>query len=122
MPSFHHAIPFVHGDGNLAGEIATQAKTFDDLNGLLRTLMKSALERMLDTERDVHLGRKTIAALPTDAAPSLGSPAPKNRRNGRSPKTVCGELGELTLDTPRDRDGAFEPQLIAKTSTTPQRL
>ena len=97
----------------LAGEIATQAKTFDDLNGLLRTLMKSALERMLDTERDVHLGRKTIAALPTDAAPSLGSPAPKNRRNGRSPKTVCGELGELTLDTPRDRDGAFEPQLIA---------
>jgi transposase-like protein len=30
------------------------------------------------------------------------------------PKTVHGELGELTLDTPRDRDGTFEPQLIAK--------
>lgn len=98
----------------LASEIATQAKTLDDLNGLLRTLMKSALERMLDTEMDVHLGRKAIAALPTDTAPSLGSPAPKNRRNGHSPKTVCGELGEVTLDTPRDRDGTFAPQLIAK--------
>jgi len=98
----------------LAGEIASQAKTVDDLNGLLRTLMKSALERMLDTEMDVHLGRKVIAALPTDAAESLGPPAPKNRRNGHSPKTVHGELGELTLDTPRDRDGTFEPQLIAK--------
>src|SRR6266851_8989938 len=51
----------------LAGEIAQQAQTLDDLNGLLRTLMKSALERMLDTEMDVHLGRKTLAALP--AAP-----------------------------------------------------
>jgi putative transposase len=98
----------------LAGEIATQAKTLDDLNGLLRTLMKSALERMLDTEMDVHLGRKIIAAMPTDAAESLGPPASKNRRNGHSPKTVRGELGELTLDTPRDRDGTFEPQLIAK--------
>ena len=94
----------------LAGEIATQAKSLDDLNGLLRTLMKSALERMLDTEMDVHLGRKAIAALPTDAAPPLA----KNRRNGHSPKTVCGELGELTLDTPRDRESTFEPQLIAK--------
>jgi putative transposase len=98
----------------LAGEIATQAKTLDDLNGLLRTLMKSALERMLDTEMDVHLGRKATAALPTDAAEPLGPSSPKNRRNGHSPKTVRGELGELTLDTPRDRDGTFEPQLIAK--------
>ena len=32
----------------LAGDIASQAKTLDDLNGLLRTLMRCALERMLD--------------------------------------------------------------------------
>jgi hypothetical protein len=43
----------------LAGEIASQAKTLDDVNGLLNVLMKSALERMLDTEMDVHLGRTT---------------------------------------------------------------
>ena len=54
----------------LAGEIANQAQSLDDLNGLFRTLMKSALERMLDTEMDMHLGRKTCAALPADSAPA----------------------------------------------------
>jgi putative transposase len=98
----------------LAGEIATQSKTLDDVNGLIRTLMKSALERMLDTEMDVHLGRKTSAALAGDPAESLDSNAPKNRRNGHSKKIVSGELGEFKLDTPRDRKGTFEPQLIAK--------
>jgi putative transposase len=98
----------------LAGEIATQAQTLGDVNGLLRTLMKSALERMLNTEMDVHLGRKTSAAHPRNDAASLHCPGPKNRRNGHSQKTVSGELGELTLDTPRDRNATFEPQLIAK--------
>ena len=42
----------------LADEIASQARTIEDLNGLMRLMMKSALERMLDTEMDVHLGRK----------------------------------------------------------------
>lgn len=98
----------------LAGDIAAQAQTLDDLNGLIRTLMKSALERMLDTEMDLHLGRKTVAALPQHESASLDPPDPKNRRNGHSRKTVRGELGELTLDTPRDRNGTFEPQLIAK--------
>ena len=98
----------------LAGEIAAQAQTLDDLNGLLRTLMKSALECMLDTEMDVHLGRKTIAALPPIAVEAGDQAAPTNRRNGRSKKTVRGDMGELALDTPRDRNGTFEPQLIAK--------
>src|SRR5438552_4050298 len=98
----------------LAGDIASQAQTLDDLNGLLRTLMKSALERMLDTEMDVHLGRKTIAALPTDEAQAGELATSPNRRNGRSHKTIRGDLGELALDTPRDRKGTFEPQLIAK--------
>jgi putative transposase len=98
----------------LASDIAAQAQTLDDLNGLIRTLMKSALERMLDTELDVHLGRKAAPALPPPENAAPGSPAPANRRNGHSQKTVRGELGELTLDTPRDRNGTFEPQLIAK--------
>ena len=40
--------------------------------------------------------------------------ATANRRNGRSRKTVQGDLGELTIATPRDRNGTFEPQLIGK--------
>ena len=98
----------------LAGDIAAQAQTLDDLNGLMRALLKSALERMLDTEMDAHLGRKAVAASPHDESVSPSPPTPANRRNGHSQKTVRGELGEITLDTPRDRNGTFEPQLIAK--------
>jgi len=106
----------------LAGEIASQARTAEDLNGLMRLMMKSALERMLNTEMDVHLGRKALsvgseeqlAETPMEEASlPLGSPS-ANRRNGRSHKTVRGDMGELTIDTPRDRNGTFEPQLIGK--------
>jgi hypothetical protein len=34
----------------LANELATQVTTLEDLNGLMRTAMKAALERMLNTE------------------------------------------------------------------------
>jgi len=85
----------------LAGEIAGQAKTAEDLNGLMRLMMKSALERMLNTEMDVHLGRTTAAVSPAaeaaaaEALPAVSDPAgpprgtgprPPNRRNGRSQK------------------------------------
>src|SRR5256885_9542868 len=90
----------------LASEIAGQAKRAEDLNVLMRLMMKSALERMLNPEMDVPLGR-TPLPLATDidvspaAAPARepreGSlpPSPPigqdkcspNRRNGRSQKT-----------------------------------
>ena len=95
----------------LVSDITSQSQTLDDLNGLFRSLMKSALERMLDSEMNVHLGRTTLS---TDSSPIADPETPKNRRNGHSPKTVRGELGELTRDTPRDRLGTFAPQLIPK--------
>jgi len=97
-----------------AGEIANQAQTLDDLNGLLRGLMKSALERMLDTEMDVHLGRNSIPPLAKNEAEARDRAGGANRRNGHSAKTVRSEMGELTLDTPRDRNSTFEPRLIGK--------
>jgi putative transposase len=107
----------------LAREVAMDAKTVGDVNGIVKLILKSALERMLDTEMDVHLGRKGLAGAATDvpanalAAMDAKLPAKKrgkNRRNGRSSKTVQGNLGEITLATPRDRDGTFEPQVIPK--------
>jgi transposase-like protein len=98
----------------LARELASQAGTIDELNGLLGGLMKSALQRMLDTEMDVHLGRKDLSALPEPPALAQTPETPPNRRNGYSQKTVQGELGEVRLDIPRDRLGTFEPQLIGK--------
>jgi len=113
----------------LATEFANQARTAEDISGLMRLMMKSALERMLNTEMDVHLGRRPLAtglvegvsspgALPDVAAPT-GSPGASgkrspNRRNGHSRKTVRSGTGDLTIATPRDRDGTFEPQLIGK--------
>jgi transposase-like protein len=109
----------------LAEEFAAQASTAADLNGLMRLMMKSALERMLNTEMDFHLGRRPMGGVATverpesDAAAGAepaagGAKRSPNRRNGRSRKTVQGDLGELTLATPRDRDGTFEPQVIPK--------
>jgi transposase-like protein len=110
----------------LASEIAGQAKTAEDLNGLMRLMMKSVLERMLNTEMDVHLGRKTVPGNPTESVPEepasseVGSPSADgkkrstNRRNGRSRKTVRSDVGDVTIATPRDREGTFEPQLIGK--------
>jgi putative transposase len=92
---------------HLAREMATSVGTIDDLNALMRSMMKTALERMLDAEMDHHL----------DAARAVADPIPPakpNRRNGHSPKTVQGDLGPIPLDTPRDRDGTFAPQLVAK--------
>jgi putative transposase len=104
----------------LAGEIAAEAKSLDDVNGLIKLMLKSALERMLDTEMDVHLGRKNplqsesphAVAIPAEMLPEKRRT--RNRRNGRSKKTVQGDLGEITLDTPRDREGTFEPQVVPK--------
>lgn len=106
----------------LAQEMASGATTVEELNELLRTMMKSGLERMLDTEMDVHLGRRSDSVKTTDKAASTlprktseHSPhVSPNRRNGRSCKTVQGDLGEVTIQTPRDRDGTFEPQIIGK--------
>lgn len=107
----------------LATELATQAKTLDDLNGLIKLMMKSALERMLNTELDVHLGRKRLPGSTADAPEQVAAntaaeastkKSSKNRRNGHSHKTVQGDLGEIRLTTPRDRDGTFEPQLVPK--------
>jgi putative transposase len=110
----------------LAREIAGQARTIEDVNGLMRLMMKSALERMLDTEMDVHLGRRPLAEPSDPSAATATSPTElatveteqsrksPNRRNGRSKKTVRSDTGDLTIATPRDRDGTFEPQLIEK--------
>jgi transposase-like protein len=109
----------------LASEMAGEARTIEDLNGLMRLMMKSALERMLNTEMDVHLGRRSDVADDSAAtsiaaeAPSAAAPPPAaerspNRRNGRSRKTIQGDQGELTIATPRDRHGTFQPQLIGK--------
>lgn len=97
----------------LAGELASKARSVEEVMDLLRVLMRCTLQRLLEAEMDAHLGRTPT----TEQHKSSGNTAPlpsNNRRNGHSKKTVQGEFGEFTLDIPRDRDGTFDPQLIGK--------
>jgi putative transposase len=101
----------------LARETASEAKTFDALNGLMKLVMKSDLERMLETEMEADLGHttlpgsatndvvQTVASLPSEA---IAEPRAKHRRNSCSLKTMHGDLGEFTLSTPRDRNSTFQ--------------
>lgn len=105
----------------LAGEMAEQVRTAGDVQALMRLMMKSVMERVLDVELDHHLGRRgpgldepPAAAQSPEESASSAAPKRRNRKNGHSTKTVRADLGELTLATPRDRNGTFEPLLIPK--------
>jgi len=62
---------FTNKAEQLAREIASQAKTPDDLNGVIKLMTKSALERTLDAEMDTHLGRKKQPGSSVDAAAQM---------------------------------------------------
>jgi putative transposase len=77
-------------------------------NGLLKQLTKMLVERALETEMSEHLGHGKSEAVTN---------ATGNTRNGHSAKTLQGEFGELPHDIPRDRQGGFEPKLVARHQT-----
>jgi putative transposase len=77
-------------------------------NGLLKQLTKMLVERALEVEMTDHLGHDKSGAVSNDSA---------NTRNGHSGKTLKGDFGALPIDIPRDRQGTFEPQIIAKHQT-----
>lgn len=76
--------------------------------GLVTQLAGRVIETALGAELSEHLG------YPPGQAPPGGAP---NHRNGSTPKTVQTELGPVQVNTPRDRQGTFEPQLVAKRQT-----
>jgi putative transposase len=77
-------------------------------DGLSKELTKALVERMLSGEMNHHLGY---------AKHDVAGYGSGNSRNGKSPKTLKGEAGEITMEVPRDRNGTFEPQLIEKHQT-----
>jgi transposase-like protein len=92
----------------LAKELAKDIKSQDDLADLSRELLKMTVEKALNAELDDHLG------YPKHSPEGHGS---GNSRNGHSPKTLKGDIGEVQIQNPRDRNGTFEPQLIRKGHT-----
>lgn len=82
-------------------------KSPQDVESLYSQLLQRMINRSLEAEMDAHLGYGKHEKADSGAART-------NTRNGKSRKTVKGDFGELEIDTPRDRDGSFEPQLVKK--------
>jgi len=74
--------------------------------GFLPEMIKRVLERGLRAELSDHLGYHKHER----------AGGGTNARNGSTPKTVRTEVGLVDLDTPRDRNGSFEPRLVPKGS------
>lgn len=71
-------------------------------DGVLGPLVKQLTEAALEAELDSHLSEEVA----------------ENRKNGKSRKSVKSTSGKFELETPRDRAGTFEPQLVKKHQRT----
>ncbi|GAB3557591.1 transposase [Spelaeicoccus albus] len=84
-----------------------QGRSLTGPDGLLKQFTKNVLETALNEELTEHLGHdKNRAPEDRDSA---------NVHNRTCPKTVLsGATGHVTIDSHRDRDGTFEPQIVKK--------
>ena len=92
----------------LIDELLADYKNPEDVigeNGLLIRLTKAVLERALNAELAEHLGYEKH----DPAGYNSG-----NSRNGATNKRLKGNIGAVELETPRDRNGTFEPKVVAK--------
>lgn len=89
-----------------AKEAAKGIKTEADLNDFRQVLTKITVEAALNAELEEHLGYRKHESSHTN-----------NTRNGYTRKTLRTEDGQFELDTPRDRQGEFEPELVKKNQT-----
>jgi putative transposase len=80
-----------------------------DCKNVFQDLVKQTLEAFLELEMEEQLGYSKYAP------EGRGS---GNSRNGSTPKTVRGDFGEVDLETPRDRNGEFDPKVVAKRQTS----
>lgn len=83
-------------------ELTAGYSTPQEMERLYSQMLQHMINRSLEAEMKAHLGHERHGK-------SGGNP-----RNGKSRKTVQSTSGELQIQTPRDRDGTFEPQLLPK--------
>ncbi len=92
----------------LAKELAKDIKSEKDLSALSRRLVKLTVETALNAEIEDHLG---YAKHNPDGQNS------GNSRNGYTSKTLKDDFGHVEMQTPRDRNGTFDPQFVKKGQT-----
>jgi putative transposase len=92
----------------LLDELLAGARTEEEItgpSGLLSQLTRRLVERALEVELTDHLGYEPHQEPPGGVG---------NTRNGSTAKTLLTEHGEVRIETPRDRKGTFEPQIVRK--------
>ncbi|MFG1913201.1 IS256 family transposase [Kribbella sp. NPDC048928] len=96
-------------DAQLVEQLVGQARAgglqLTGEGGLLQQLTKRVLESALEGEITDHLGYDKH----DPAGRGTG-----NSRNGVRSKTVLTDVGEVSIDVPRDREASFEPRIVAK--------
>ena len=96
-------------DEQLINQLVNRARTgglqLTGEGGLLQQLTKRLLESALDGEITDHLGYDKH----DPAGRNTG-----NSRNGVRSKTVLTDVGPVEITVPRDRNGSFEPKIVAK--------
>ena len=96
LPSIPRELVALFLDGPMTGEAINEA-------GL--AFKKALVEASLNAELSHHLGYEAGADRPEPAT---------NQRNGSMAKSVLTGDGKIRIETPRDRDGSFEPLLVPK--------
>ena len=91
-----------------------QFKDKAQFHSFFNSLFKEGIEQMLQAELDQHLGYEKHSPEGYNSG---------NSRNGTYSKTVKTEsLGDVVLAIPRDRNGAFTPELIPKGQRMSEKL
>lgn len=84
-----------------------QPQNAQDMQDAIKDIFGPMFEAMLQGEMNDHLGYESN---------DHGYKATANRRNGYTNKTLKTTMGDIEIQSPRDRDGSFEPQVIPKRS------
>jgi putative transposase len=89
----------------LVDQFLTGPMTGEAINAAGLAFKQALIEASLNAELTHHLGYAAGAERPE---------AVTNQRNGVTSKTVLTGDGKLRIETPRDREGSFEPLLVPK--------
>ena len=88
--------------------LMSECETTSDIQEKLKRLFAGTIEQMLEAEMDEHLGYEKNSV----AGNNTG-----NSRNGYGKKRIISDYGECEIAVPRDRNGEFEPRVLAKRQT-----
>ncbi len=88
--------------------LMADCKSTGDIQNKLKRLFAGTIEQMLEAEMEEYLGYEKNSIEGNNSG---------NSRNGYGKKTINSDYGECEISVPRDRNGEFEPQVIAKRQT-----